>query len=74
MKTRQIPSLCVFLTCVWLGADIHAGLLDGFGLNSKVVQAEKSYTCSPEKKDIPSSKTQNCMNFFQGNWSKCQNF
>ena len=38
---------CLVAATCWLGAESRAGLLDGFGLDSRTVQDEQKYTCTP---------------------------
>jgi len=40
--------LAISLGCCWLTVDLAAGLLDGFGLGSNIVQEETKYTCTPK--------------------------
>ena len=47
MKTRSCAFTFLFLVTVWLCNDLPGDLLQGFGLDSQVVNEETNYTCTP---------------------------
>jgi len=53
MNAHCCKIVSVVVCCCWISADLVAGLLDGFGLDSQIVREEQKYTCSPKPPPKP---------------------